>query len=120
MPELIDNPTSVSSIGNKPKKIQEFFGRAHTGDAHVSVARMSSPEGWEEPGQRPEFDEITLVLRGRLCVEHEAGQLNVRSGQAVIARTGEWIRYSTPDVGGADYIAVCAPAFSIQTVNRDE
>ena len=119
MPRLIDHPTVVSSAGNKPKRIEEFVGRVNTGDPQVSVARMTSPEGWEEPGQRPSFDEITLVLRGRLCVEHESGELDVRAGQAVVTRPGEWVRYSTPDEGGADYVAVCVPAFSPDTVNRD-
>ena len=119
MPRLIEHPTVVSSAGNKPKRIQEYVGRVNTDDAGVSVARMTSPEGWEEPGQRPAFDEVTLVLRGRLCVEHEAGQLDVREGQAVVTRPGEWVRYSTPDEGGAEYVAVCVPAFSPDTVNRD-
>ena len=119
MPRLIEHPTVVSSAGNKPKRIEEFVGRVNTGDPQVSVARMTSPEGWEEPGQRPSFDEITLVLRGRLCVEHEGGELDVRAGQAVVTRPGEWVRYSTPDEGGADYVAVCVPAFSPDTVNRD-
>ncbi len=119
MPRLIEHPTVVSSAGNKPKRIQEYVGRVNTDDAGVSVARMTSPEGWEEPGQRPAFDEVTLVLRGRLCVEHEAGRLDVREGQAVVTRPGEWVRYSTPDEGGAEYVAVCVPAFSPDTVNRD-
>jgi mannose-6-phosphate isomerase-like protein (cupin superfamily) len=119
MPRLIEHPTVVSSAGNKPKRIQEYVGRVNTDDAGVSVARMTSPEGWEEPGQRPAFEEVTLVLRGRLCVEHEAGQLDVREGQAVVTRPGEWVRYSTPDEGGAEYVAVCVPAFSPDTVNRD-
>ncbi len=119
MPRLIEHPTVVSSAGNKPKRIQEYVGRVNTDDAGVSVARMTSPEGWEEPGQRPAFDEVTLVLRGRLCVEHEAGRLDVREGQAVVTRPGEWVRYSTPDEGGAEYVAVCVPAFSPGTVNRD-
>ena len=119
MPRLIEYPTVVSSAGNKPKRIQEYVGRVNTDDAGVSVARMTSPEGWEEPGQRPEFEEVTLVLRGRLCVEHEAGRLDVREGQAVVTRPGEWVRYSTPDEGGAEYVAVCVPAFSPDTVNRD-
>ena len=119
MPRLIEHPTVVSSAGNKPKRIQEYVGRVNTDDAGVSVARMTSPEGWEEPGQRPAFEEVTLVLRGRLCVEHEAGQLDVRAGQAVVTRPGEWVRYSTPDEGGAEYVAVCVPAFSPDTVNRD-
>lgn len=119
MPRLIEHPTVVSSAGNKPKRIQEYVGRVNTDHAGVSVAKMTSPEGWEEPGQRPAFEEVTLVLRGRLCVEHEAGQLDVREGQAVVTQPGEWVRYSTPDEGGAEYVAVCVPAFSPDTVNRD-
>ena len=119
MPRLIEHPTVVSSAGNKPKRIQEYVGRVNTDDAGVSVAKMTSPEDWEEPGQRPAFEEVTLVLRGRLCVEHEAGRLDVREGQAVVTRPGEWVRYSTPDEGGAEYVAVCVPAFSPDTVNRD-
>jgi mannose-6-phosphate isomerase-like protein (cupin superfamily) len=120
MPRLIDRPTVVASAGNKPKQIQEFAGRANSGHSEVSVARMVSPAGWREPGQRPEFEEITVVLRGRLHVEHDGGTLDVRAGQAVVTAPGEWVRYSTPDEGGAEYIAVCMPAFSPDTVHRDE
>ena len=119
MPKLIAEPTVVSAAGSKPKQIQEFVGRVNTGTATASVARMVSPEGWEEPGQRPDFEEITLVLRGRLRVEHEGGNLDVEAGQAVVTMPGEWVRYSTPDAGGAEYVAVCLPAFSPETVNRD-
>jgi len=120
MPRLIEGPTVIASAGNKPKQIQEFAGRVNSGHAGVSVARMISPGGWREPGQRPEFEEITVVLRGLLRVEHAGGALDVRAGQAIVAAPGEWIRYSTPDEGGAEYIAVCLPAFSPATVHRDE
>jgi mannose-6-phosphate isomerase-like protein (cupin superfamily) len=120
MPELIQCPARVEAAGNKPKVIEEFVGRVNNDEARVSVARMTSPEGWEEPGQRPEFDEYTLVLEGSLRVEHEGGELQVDAGQAVRARAGEWIRYSSPQPGGARYVAVCLPAFSPETVNRDE
>jgi mannose-6-phosphate isomerase-like protein (cupin superfamily) len=119
MPRLISAPTIVAAAGTRPKRIEEFAGRVNSGDARVSVARMTSPAGWEEPGQRPEFEEITVVLRGMVRVEHEAGVLDVRAGQAVATAPGEWIRYSTPEAGGAEYIAVCVPAFSPETVHRD-
>ena len=120
MPRLIDKPTVIACVGTKPKQIQEFAGRVNSGHAGVSVARMISPSGWEEPGQRPEFEEITVVLKGTLRVEHEKGALDVRAGQAVVASAGEWVRYSTPGPEGAEYVAVCLPAFSPTTVNRDE
>jgi len=119
MPTLIDKPTVIQAVGNKPKQIQEFAGRVNSGHAGVSVARMVSPEGWVEPGQRPEFEEVTVVLRGMLRVEHDGGALEVRAGQAVVAKPGEWVRYSSPEQGGAEYIAVCMPAFSPDTVHRD-
>jgi mannose-6-phosphate isomerase-like protein (cupin superfamily) len=119
MPRLIEGPTIVTAAGNKPKRIEEYAGRVNSGHAGVSVARMVSPGGWLEPGQRPEFEEITVVLRGRLRVEHEGGIMDVAAGQAVVTAPGEWIRYSTPDPGGAEYIAVCLPAFSPATVRRD-
>ena len=119
MPQLIPGPTIVEAAGTKPKRIEEFAGRANTGDAAVSVARMVSPSGWEEPGQRPEFMEVTVVLAGMLRVTHEDGVLDVRAGQAVVCRPGEWVRYSTPEPEGAEYIAVCLPAFSPETVHRD-
>lgn len=119
MPTLIERPAVVEAAGYKPKRIEEFAGRVASGQASVSVARMTSPEGWREPGQTPEFDEVTVVLRGRLQVEHAGGTLEVAAGQAVIAKSGEWVRYSTPDKGGAEYIAVCLPAFSPQSVHRD-
>ena len=119
MPTLIASPTRVTAAGNKPKLIDEYVGRVNSGDAAASVAHMRSPQGWVEPGQRPEFDEYTLVLRGRLVVKHEGGQLDVRAGQAVVSRRGEWVQYSTPDPEGAEYVAVCLPAFSPATVHRD-
>lgn len=119
MPTLIERPTVVQAAGNKPKQIEEFAGRVNSGHEGVSVARMVSPEGWREPGQRPTFEEVTVVLRGLLRVEHEGGTLDVRAGQAVVAKPGEWIRYSSPEPGGAEYIAVCMPAFSPDTVHRD-
>jgi mannose-6-phosphate isomerase-like protein (cupin superfamily) len=120
MPRLIDHPATVQAAGNKPKVIEEFVGRVNTGHDHVSIARMVSPAGWEEPGQRPEFEEITVVIRGMLRVEHEGGVLEVRAGQAVVASRGEWVRYSSPEPEGAEYIAICLPAFSPATVHRDQ
>src|SRR5258707_1191423 len=119
MPTLIPEPTVIAAAGNKPKRIEEFAGRVNSGHAAVSVARMVSPEGWVEPGQRPSFEEITVVLRGMLRVEHDAGAIDVRAGQAIVAQPGEWIRYSSPEPGGAEYVAICLPAFSMETVNRD-
>ena len=120
MPRLIAGPTVVAAAGNKPKRIEEFAGHVNSGHAGVSVARMVSPEGWREPGQRPEFEEITVVLRGMIRVEHEGGTMDVRAGQAIVTSRGEWVRYSTPEPGGAEYIAVCTPAFSPSTVHRDD
>lgn len=119
MPMLIDQPAIVMAAGNKPKRIEEFVGRARTGSSQLSVARMVSPSGWAEPGQRPEFQEVTVVLRGALRVEFEGGSFDVGPGQAVKADPGEWVRYSTPGPEGAEYIAVCVPAFSPDTVHRD-
>ncbi len=119
MPTLIPQPTVIAPAGNKPKRIEEYAGRVNSGHTGVSVARMQSPEGWEEPGQRPEFEEITVVLSGLLRVDHEGGSLDVRAGQAVVAAPGEWIRYSSPEPGGAEYVAICLPAFSPATVHRD-
>jgi len=119
MPKLISAPTRVEAAGNKPKLIDEFVGLVNSGTAAASVAHMRSPGGWEEPGQTPDFDEFTVVLRGTLRVEHSRGSFDVASGQAVIAHRGEWIRYSTPEPEGAEYIAVCVPAFSPGTVHRD-
>ena len=119
MPEFIEAPTVVEAVGNKPKIIEEYVGRVNTQGADVSVARMRSPGGWEEPGQRPEFDEYTVVLRGMLRVKTETETFDVRAGQAVITRGGEWVQYSTPEAEGAEYVAVCLPAFSPDTVHRD-
>lgn len=120
MPKLIEKPTVIDCVGTKPKQIQEFAGRVNSGHSAVSVARMISPSGWEEPGQRPEFEEITVVLKGTLRVEHENGVLDVHAGQAVVTSPGEWVRYSTPTADGAEYVAVCSPAFSPTIVHRDE
>ena len=119
MPQLIDAPTIIEAAGNKPKRIEEYAGRVNSGHESVSVARMKSPSGWQEPGQRPEFEELTVVLSGMLRVEYDGGSLDVRAGQAVVAEPGEWVRYSTPEADGAEYIAVCLPAFSPDTVHRD-
>ena len=119
MPQLIDSPSVIKAAGNKPKRIEEYAGRVNSDHDAVSVARMVSPQGWQEPGQRPEFEEITVVLRGMLRVEHEGGVLEVVAGQAVIANAGEWVRYSSPEADGAEYVAVCLPAFSPDTVHRD-
>lgn len=119
MPQRIEAPTVIQAAGNKPKRIEEFAGRVNSGHAAVSVARMQSPAGWEEPGQRPEFEEITVVLRGTVRVEFEGGSMDIAAGQAVVTAPGEWVRYSTPLEGGAEYIAVCLPAFSPDTVHRD-
>ena len=119
MPTLIEAPAVVAAAGNKPKRIEEFVGRKNTGFANLSVARMVSPPGWVEPGQRPTFSEVTVVLRGLLRVEHEGGAIDVRAGQAIHVRASEWVRYSTPEAEGAEYIAICTPAFSVDLVNRD-
>ena len=118
MPRLLAGPIRVAAIGTPPKTIDEYVGRVSSGTSGVSVAHMRSPAGWSEPGQRPEFDEYTVVLKGVLRVEHEAGVLDVGAGQAVITHGGEWVRYSTPE--GAEYIAVCVPAFSLESVHRDD
>jgi len=120
MPTLIQQPTRVAAPGTKPKLIDEYIGRVNTDTAALSVAHMRSPQGWEEPGQSPDFDEFTLVFKGMLRVRHQGGTIDVAAGQAVIAHRGEWVQYSTPTEGGAEYIAVCLPAFSIDTVHRDE
>ena len=119
MPTLIEKATIIQAAGNKPKIIEEYIGRVNSSTSAVSIARMQSPSGWIEPGQTPEFDEYTLVLRGTVQVESRDGTLEVRAGQAVIARRGEWIRYSSPGPDGAEYVAVCLPAFSPETVNRE-
>ncbi len=120
MPTFIEKPTRIEAAGNKPKIIDEFIGRVNSGTEGLSVAQMRSPGGWVEPGQRPEFDEYTVVLRGVLRVEHEGGAIDVAAGQAVITHKGEWVRYSTPGDDGAEYVAICLPAFSPSTVRRDE
>jgi quercetin dioxygenase-like cupin family protein len=119
MPRLVEAPIVIAAAGNKPKRIEEFVGRVSTKAAEVSVARMTSPSGWQEPGQTPQFEEITVVLRGLVRVEHSAGVIDVRAGQAIVTQPGEWVRYSTPEPEGAEYIAVCLPAFSPETVHRD-
>jgi mannose-6-phosphate isomerase-like protein (cupin superfamily) len=119
MPTLIAAPTTIEAAGNKPKLIREYVGRVNSRTDAVSVAHMQSPGGWVEPGQTPQFDEYTLVLRGLLRVEHRGGALDVRAGQAVITHAGEWVRYSSPEADGAEYVAVCLPAFSPATVRRD-
>jgi mannose-6-phosphate isomerase-like protein (cupin superfamily) len=119
MAKHIEKPSIVQAAGNKPKIIEEFIGRVNSQTADVSVARMRSPGGWVEPGQTPEFDEYTVVLRGMLRVTTKNGSTDVRAGQAVIAHRGEWVQYSTPDDDGAEYVAVCVPAFSMDTVHRD-
>lgn len=120
MAQLIEGPSRVEAAGTKPKLIDEYVGRVNSAEERVSVAHMRSPEGWLEPGQRPEFDEYTVVLDGCLHVESQDGALDVRAGQAVLARAGEWVRYSTPEPGGAAYVAVCLPAFAPGTVHRDD
>lgn len=119
MPTLIDTPTTIEAAGNKAKIIQEYIGRVNSGNGAVSVAHMRSPSGWIEPAQTPEFDEYTLVLKGSLRVEFDGGEMDVEPGQAVVAHRGERVRYSTPGAEGAEYIAVCLPAFSPETVNRE-
>lgn len=119
MPTLISKPTVIEAAGNKPKLIEEFIGRVNSGTAETSIARMRSPGGWVEPGQTPEFDEFTIVIRGELHVTTRDGAIIVKAGQAVHTAPGEWVQYSTPHPDGAEYIAVCLPAFSPATVHRD-
>ena len=119
MPKLISTPTIIEAAGNKPKVIKEFIGRVNSKTENLSIAKMTSPSGWEEPGQKPEFDEYTLVLKGMLRVETKENIFNITEGQAIITYAGEWIRYSTPGPEGAEYVAVCLPAFSPETVHRD-
>ncbi len=116
MPRLIQTPTKIPVPGNK--LVEEYIGRVNSGDSNISIAHMHSPAGWSEPGQRPEFDEFTIVLQGVMHVEHEGGRMDVRAGQAVMAQKGEWVRYSTPE--GAEYVAICVPAFTPDTVHRDQ
>ncbi|MGA8270152.1 MAG: cupin [Candidatus Sulfotelmatobacter sp.] len=120
MPTLISQPTRIQSAGNKPKLIDEYIGRINSQTTAASIAHMRSPSGWLEPGQTPAFDEFTIVLKGALRVERKNGSLDVAAGQAIIAHAGEWVRYSTPNESGAEYIAVCLPAFSMDTVHRDQ
>src|SRR4051794_35670939 len=119
MPTFIPAPTRIEAAGNKPKLIEEFIGRVNAGESRLSVARMRSPGGWVEPGQTPAFDEFTVVLRGMLRVTHHGGSIDVHAGQAVVTHAGEWVQYSTPVDDGAEYVAVCLPAFSPETVHRD-
>jgi mannose-6-phosphate isomerase-like protein (cupin superfamily) len=119
MPKLIPQPARIQSAGNKPKQIEEFIGRVNSGHGQVSIAHMRSPAGWVEPGQTPEFDEFTIVLRGMLRVTHRDGVLDVQAGQAVAAQRGEWVQYSRPGPEGAEYVAICLPAFTPDTVHRD-
>jgi len=120
MPRVIAAPSVIKAAGQPPKRIEEYAGRVNSGHERVSVARMVSPSGWQEPGQRPDFEEITVVLRGMVRVEHEGGVMDVQGGQAIVTKPGEWVRYSSPGPEGAEYIAVCFPAFSMETVHRDD
>jgi ethanolamine utilization protein EutQ len=120
VPTLIARPARIEAAGNKPKLIDEYVGRVNSATTAASIAHMRSPGGWQEPGQTPEFDEFTVVLSGTLRVEHRAGSIDVQAGQAVIAHRGEWVRYSTPEPDGAEYFAVCLPAFAMHTVHRDD
>ncbi len=120
MPTVIEKPSVISAAGNKPKVIEEFVGRVNSRTEALSIARMKSPTGWVEPGQRPEFDEYTVVLQGMLEVKTEKETLQVKAGSAVIVHGGEWVQYSSPGPQGAEYIAVCYPAFSMETVHRDD
>lgn len=120
MPKLIEQPMKIKAAGNKPKVIQEFIGRANTQTSDVSIAHMESPPGWAEPGQTPEFDEYSVVLRGVLRVTTKSGVFDVKENQAIIVSKGEWVQYSSPTKEGASYIGICVPAFSMDTVHRDE
>ncbi len=120
MPQLIGKPARIQAAGTKTKQIEEFIGRVNSATPVLSIARMVSPQGWAEPGQQPQFDEYTVVLQGKLVIEHREGTLTVSAGQAIVCKKGEWVRYSTPYAGGAEYIAVCLPAFSPELVHRDE
>ena len=119
-PTFIDGPTKIAAAGNKPKIIEEYVGRVNSDTAQASVARMISPEGWVEPGQRPEFDEFTVVLSGALLIRYEGGERRIGAGEAVISHADDWVQYSSPEPGGAMYVAVCLPAFSPETVHRDD
>lgn len=120
MPSHIKGPSVITAAGNKPKRIEEYIGRVNSKTDGVSIARMKSPGGWVEPGQRPEFDEYTIVLKGTVRVTFQSGSIDVHAGEAVIAHSGEWVQYSTPDADGAEYVAVCLPAFSMEKVHRDK
>ncbi|MBL1213962.1 MAG: cupin domain-containing protein [Ignavibacteriae bacterium] len=120
MPIIINKPSVIEAAGNKPKIIEEYIGRVNSKTSSLSIAKMTSPEGWTEPGQKPEFDEYTVVLKGKINVKVEDKNYEVKAGQAIITKAGEWVQYSTPEPGGAEYIAVCLPAFSPDTVHRDE
>lgn len=120
MPTIIKKPSIIEAAGNKPKIIEEYFGRVNSKTSEVSIAKMTSPQGWVEPGQRPDFDEYTVVLKGTLLVKTENEIINVKAGSAILTKKGEWIQYSTPFEDGAEYVAVCFPAFSPETVHRDE
>jgi mannose-6-phosphate isomerase-like protein (cupin superfamily) len=119
MPDFIEKPTIIPAAGNLPKRIAEFVGRVNSATGDVSIARMESPAGWTEPGQMPEFDEYTVVLRGSLRVETKSRTIDVQAGQAIVIHRGEWVRYSTPEPGGAEYLAVCIPAFAPDLVHRE-
>ena len=119
MPKFIEAPSIIKAAGNKPKVIEEYVGRVNTQTDDISIARMKSPEGWVEPGQTPEFEEFTLVVRGTLNVRTKEGDLSLKEGQAVLIKSGEWVQYYSPETGGAEYISVCLPAFSPNTVHRD-
>ncbi len=119
MPRLIEKPTQITAEGTKPKLIEEHIGRVNSSNSELSIAKMSAPPGWTEPGQRPEFTEYTIVLSGALILEHSEGRLEVVAGQTVVAEAGEWVRYSTPESSGAEYVAICLPAFSPEIVHRD-
>jgi ethanolamine utilization protein EutQ (cupin superfamily) len=120
MPTHIKSPSTIEAAGNKPKIIEEFIGRVNSQTSSLSIARMRSPSGWVEPGQTPEFDEFTVVLKGMLRVVSRQGRVDVHAGEAIIVHKGEWVQYSTPNTDGAEYVAVCLPAFSMETVHRDE
>lgn len=120
MPTIIKRPSIIEAAGNKPKIIEEYFGRVNSKTSEVSIAKMTSPQGWVEPGQRPDFDEYTVVLKGTLLVKTENEIINVKAGSAILTKKGEWLQYSTPFEDGAEYVAVCLPAFSPETVHRDE
>jgi mannose-6-phosphate isomerase-like protein (cupin superfamily) len=120
MPQFIESPSIIKAAGNKPKIIEEYFGRVNSKTEDISIARMKSPEGWVEPGQTPEFDEYTLVVRGTLKITSVSGDIILNEGQAVLVNAGEWVQYSSPNQGGAEYVAICLPAFAPGIVHRDE